>query len=114
MQQVSPVSATVSGPAPIRPTLLTTPAGQMHLQNLTSSGSTGADTPNDAFGEFDLLNKKKQPDREDPSSVPAKPSPNAIPGGQDNFANKVCPRKLCLTGQSLRWSGGCLMKSILD
>jgi len=114
MQQVGPVSAPVSGPTPIRPTLLTTPAGQMHLQNLTSSGSTGADTPNDAFGEFNLLNKMKQPDTEAPSSMPAKPSPNAIPSGQDNFANKVCFRKLCSTDQSLRWSGGCLMKSILD
>lgn len=91
MQQMGPGSVPVPGPAPIRPTLLTTPAGQMHLQNLTSSGSTGADSPKDAFGEFNLL-KKKQPDREAPSSMPAAnamPSPNAIPSGQDNSVNKV-------------------------
>lgn len=117
MQQVGPGSAPVSGPAPIRPTLLTTPAGQMHLQNLTSSGSTGADAPKDAFGEFNLLNKKKQPDREAPSSMPvtnAMHSSNAVLNGQDNSANKVCARTLCWTCQSLRQSGSCFLKSILD
>jgi len=114
MQQVGPGSAPVSGPAPIQPTLLTTPAGQMHLQNLTSSGSTGADAPKDAFGEFNLLNKKKQPYRETPSSMPAvhaMPSPNATLSGQHNSANKVCTIKLCWMCQSLRY---CLLKLIFD
>lgn len=107
MQQVGPGSAPVSGPAQIRPTLLTTPAGQQHLQNLTSSGSTGAEPPKDAFDQFNFLNKKKLPDREAPSSTPgsnAMPAPNATSRGLDNLVNQVCNKKC----QSVRWSGSCL------
>lgn len=74
------------GPGPIRPTLLTTPAGQQNLQNLTSSGRAGAEPPNDAFGEFNFLNKKKQPDKEVSSGMPA---PNAMPRGLDSSLNNV-------------------------
>jgi hypothetical protein len=98
MQQVGPGSAPVPGSAPIRPTLLTTPAGQQHLQNLTSSGSTAAEPPKDAFDQFNFLNKKKQPEREAPSSTPASnamPTPTATSRGLDNLMNRVCSKKLC-------------------
>ncbi|XP_024382161.1 uncharacterized protein [Physcomitrium patens] len=76
LQQMGPGSGSVSGPGPIRPTLLTTPAGQMHLQNLTSSGAAGAEPSKDAFGEFNFLNKRKQSEKEVSNSMPA---PNALP-----------------------------------
>ncbi|KAG0605340.1 hypothetical protein M758_9G050500 [Ceratodon purpureus] len=98
MQQAGPGSAPVPGSAPIRPTLLTTPAGQQHLQSLTSTGSTGPEAPKDAFDQFNFLNKKKQPDRVVSSSTPgsnAMPGPNAMPTptstsrGLDNLMNRV-------------------------
>ena len=98
MQQMGPGSTPVSGSAPIRPTLLTTPAGQQHLQNLTSSGSTAAEPPKDAFDQFNFLNKKKHPDREMPSSTPASnamPAPTATSRGLDSLVNKVCTKELC-------------------
>lgn len=89
MQQRGAEPTPVPGRAPIRPTLLTTPAGQQHLQSLTSSSSIGADTPKDAFGEFNVLNKKK----EAPSSVPdanAMSFPNTTASGKDKPGSKVC------------------------
>ncbi|XP_024402294.1 uncharacterized protein [Physcomitrium patens] len=80
MQQMGP------GSAPIRPTLLTTPAGQMHLQSLTSSGAISAEPPKDAFGEFNFLNKKKPSYKELPSSMPG---PNSMPKEIEVSVNKV-------------------------
>lgn len=105
MQQMGPGSAPGSGPAPIRPTLLTTPAGQQNLQNLTSSGRAAAEPPKDAFGEFNFLNKKKQPDTAMPApNGTAMPAPNATPRGLDNSLNNVCINWLSCTCQPLRWS----------
>jgi len=84
---MGPGSAPGSGPAPIRPTLLTTPAGQQNLQNLTSGGRDAAEPPKDAFGEFNFLNKKKQPDKVVSSAMP---TPNATPRGLDSSLNNVC------------------------
>lgn len=97
---MGPGSGSVSGPGPIRPTLLTTPAGQMHLQNLTSSGAAGAEPSKDAFGEFNFLNKRKQSEKEVSNSMPA---PNALPVSNtmsrslDIPVNKVCKLDLCFT-----------------
>jgi len=96
MQQMGPGSAQGSGPAPIRPTLLTTPAGQQNLQNLTSGGRDAAEPPKDAFGEFNFLNKKKQPDKEVSSSMP---TPNVLPRGLDTSLNNVCINLLWRTCQ---------------
>lgn len=92
MQQMGP------GSAPIRPTLLTTPAGQMHLQSLTSSGAISAGPPKDAFGEFNFLNKKKPSDKELPSSMPG---PNSMPKEIEVSVNKVRKTKLFSSWLSL-------------
>lgn len=92
MQQMGPGSAPGSAPAPIRPTLLTTPAGQQNLQNLTSGGRAPAEPQKDAFGEFNFLNKKKQPDKEASNAMPtpnAMPTSNAAPRGLDSSFNNI-------------------------
>lgn len=71
MQQFGPGSA--PGPGPVRPTLLTTPAGQMQLQNLTSAGGgapEGSGQPKDAFEQFNFMNRRKQPEKEAPKASP--------------------------------------------
>lgn len=76
MQQMGPGSAPGPGPGPVRPTLLTTPAGQMQLQNLTSAGGgapEGSGQPKDAFEQFNFMNRRKQPEKDAPKASPREP-----------------------------------------
>lgn len=93
-----------SSPVPVRPTLLTTPAGQIHLQSLTSAGGGAPEAggqasrdPKAAFGEFNFVNQTRSPEKEVPKAV----SRDSV-----DSSNKVCLAHLLLqnrTSLGIEW-----------